>query len=304
MQNRSVDAIDSFNKSIELKPDFAQAYIALSGVYHADESFEEARKILVRAVSTAPRDARANFLLGDLLWHLNKYDEAKLHFKTAFQLDENLADANYAIAALLILEKKPAEAETIIAETRRDRISKSIGYSRVAGLLNHLDQKRPAMEVLRKAFSVDANNHALLNSLGYVLLELDESIEEAFGLIQRAVNAQPKNGAYLDSLGWAYFKMGKLEEAERYLAEATRYYDSATNHEHLGDVRRRLGRKEQANASWKRALEISQRQSGAPHQRKNRKRLASIDQFVYKLSRSLLRRAPSGSKRQLSTRFC
>lgn len=77
-------------------------------------------------------------------------------------------------------------------------------------------------------------------------------------MIQRAVKAEPKNASYLDSLGWAYFKQGKIDDAERYLSQAVQIGSaSATVHEHLGDVYDRMAKPEQARAAWTKALSLS-----------------------------------------------
>jgi Flp pilus assembly protein TadD len=90
------------------------------------------------------------------------------------------------------------------------------------------------------------------------MVERDDRLEEALAMIQRAVKAEPKNAAYLDSLGWAYFKLGKLDEAERYLSEAVGIAStSATMHEHLGDVLDRKGKAEEARKEWAKALFFS-----------------------------------------------
>jgi Flp pilus assembly protein TadD len=74
-------------------------------------------------------------------------------------------------------------------------------------------------------------------------------------MIQTAVNAQPKNASYLDSLGWAYFKLNRFEEAERYLSEASKLNPkNSTHQEHMGDLYARTGRLELAREEWKRAL--------------------------------------------------
>ncbi|MCV5132939.1 tetratricopeptide repeat protein, partial [Escherichia coli] len=76
-----------------------------------------------------------------------------------------------------------------------------------------------------------------LNNLGYFLLERNERFEEALELIKQAVESDPTNPSFLDSLGWAHFKLGNLDEAEKYLRDAIGIdSSSATIHEHLGDV--------------------------------------------------------------------
>ena len=74
-------------------------------------------------------------------------------------------------------------------------------------------------------------------------------LEEATAMIQRAVKQEPNNGAYLDSLGWAYYKQNKLTEAEEYLRKAVdREGHDPTILSHLGDVYVKLGQNERAAA--------------------------------------------------------
>jgi predicted Zn-dependent protease len=70
-------------------------------------------------------------------------------------------------------------------------------------------------------------------------------------MIQRAVELQPNSGAYLDSLGWVYFRQGKLTDAERILVKAVDLTgQDPTVHDHLGDVYMKLGKTQEAIAQW------------------------------------------------------
>ena len=89
------------------------------------------------------------------------------------------------------------------------------------------------------------------------MLERGERYSEALELIQKAVKTDPSNPSYLDSLGWAYFKLEKLDDAEKTLAEAASLdYGSGTIQEHLGDVYEKQGKKDQARVAWKRAAKL------------------------------------------------
>lgn len=113
-------------------------------------------------------------------------------------------------------------------------------------------------ESLRRILSREPNNATALNNLGYFLVERNERLNEALEMIQKAVRAEPTNSSFLDSLGWAYFKLGNLDEAERHLSEAARRdATSATIHDHLGDLYQRRGKAEQAHASWQKALALA-----------------------------------------------
>jgi len=95
-----------------------------------------------------------------------------------------------------------------------------------------------------------------LNYLGYMLADRGTRLDEALGYIRRAVALEPQNGAYLDSLGWAYYKMGNYELAEENLRRASeRTADDPTIHEHLADLYQKTGRLKLAATYWERSLE-------------------------------------------------
>ncbi len=103
-----------------------------------------------------------------------------------------------------------------------------------------------------------APDHApTLNYLGYMWAELGENLPEAVLLILRAVAIDPDNGAYVDSLGWAYFQLGRYQEARGHLEWAARLTPGdATILEHLGDLYAALKDVERARASYQQALDL------------------------------------------------
>lgn len=115
-----------------------------------------------------------------------------------------------------------------------------------------------AEATLREILKQTPGNPIALNNLGYFLLERNERFDEALKLIQQAVRIHPTNGSYLDSLGWAYFKLGKFDEAEKHLRNAARRSpDSATIFEHLGDVYQKQNKMDLARAAWQKALNLA-----------------------------------------------
>ena len=94
-----------------------------------------------------------------------------------------------------------------------------------------------------------------LNYLGYMLADQNMNLEEALNYIKRAVDIDPTNGAYLDSLGWAYFRLGKYDLAEENLTKAAQKINTdPTVHDHLGDLYQKLGKLKLAATHWERAL--------------------------------------------------
>jgi len=112
-----------------------------------------------------------------------------------------------------------------------------------------------AEEEFKKALAVNPRNAAVLNYYGYMLGDQGVRLEEARGMVQTALAEEPYSGAYLDSLGWIYFKQNKLAEAEETLQKAlARESHDPTIHSHLGDVYSRGGHKEKAVGEWEKAL--------------------------------------------------
>lgn len=118
---------------------------------------------------------------------------------------------------------------------------------------NHLAAETQLREILAQ----DQNNAVALNNLGYFLLERNIKLNEALELIQKAVDRDPTNPSFLDSLGWAYFKLNKFAEAEKYLKEALKFDETATIIEHLGDVYAKQGNIEFAKKNWTKALKMA-----------------------------------------------
>jgi len=112
-----------------------------------------------------------------------------------------------------------------------------------------------AAEQFRKVLKGDPEHASALNYLGYMLADQNMQLDEALAYIKRAVELDPANGAYLDSLGWAYFRLGKYDLAEENLLKASQKINTdPTVHDHLGDLYQKTGRLKLAAANWERAL--------------------------------------------------
>ncbi|MGA2980563.1 MAG: tetratricopeptide repeat protein [Terriglobales bacterium] len=112
-----------------------------------------------------------------------------------------------------------------------------------------------AEEQFKKVLASDPEHASALNYLGYMLADQNMKLDEALDYIKRAVDLDPTNGAYLDSLGWAYFRLGKYELAEDNLLKASQKINTdPTVHDHLGDLYQKTGRLKLAATNWERAL--------------------------------------------------
>jgi tetratricopeptide (TPR) repeat protein len=111
-------------------------------------------------------------------------------------------------------------------------------------------------KVLGMTPPTDPQAAATLNYLGYMNADRGVKLDESLNYIKQALAFEPNNPAYLDSLGWAYFKLGKYDLAEDNLNKAASHMGSdPTVQEHLGDLYQKTGRLKLAAAHWDRAVQ-------------------------------------------------
>ena len=108
-----------------------------------------------------------------------------------------------------------------------------------------------------KALDLNPDQPAVLNYLGYSWIDQDMNLEPALEMIEKAVEAQPQDGYIVDSLGWAFYKMDRIEEAVETLEQAVllRPNDAEIN-DHLGDAYWKAGRKLEARFQWNVAASV------------------------------------------------
>jgi tetratricopeptide (TPR) repeat protein len=123
-------------------------------------------------------------------------------------------------------------------------------------------KREQAVAEFRRLLDADPEYHAALNYLGYMFAERGEHLDEAQKLIEKAVALEPDNGAYVDSLGWVYYRLGRFEQARATLERATRLETAdGTVQEHLGDVYGAMGQRDRAGEAYRRAIAL---ESGEP----------------------------------------
>ncbi|MGB2165969.1 MAG: tetratricopeptide repeat protein, partial [Candidatus Puniceispirillales bacterium] len=107
----------------------------------------------------------------------------------------------------------------------------------------------------RRSIELAPFNAYSLNYFGYWLIEQNRHLEEAKAFIQKAVDKQPENGAFVDSLGWVYYKLGDYDNALIFMERAAMLIpDDPVITDHLGDVYKALDRPAEALHEWRRAL--------------------------------------------------
>jgi len=148
-------------------------------------------------------------------------------------------------------EEMAHKAETLPGEPRENEMT----WFLLGAIYERQKQYDKAEEQFKKVLTVNPKNAEALNYYGYMLADRGLRLDEARDMIQRALDQEPFNGAYLDSLGWTYFKQNKIEDAEAALRKAAeREPHDPTIRTHLGDVYAKQGRMDLAAAEWEKSL--------------------------------------------------
>ncbi|HVF64516.1 MAG TPA: tetratricopeptide repeat protein [Casimicrobiaceae bacterium] len=157
-----------------------------------------------------------------------------------------LRDANDNVAALVVLEqglKEHVDAHELL-------------YDR-AMVLEKLDRVSEAETTLRRLVDLKPDDAASLNALGYTLVDRTDKIDEGFRLIERAHKLAPNDPFILDSMGWALYRLGRLDEAEKYLVRAFAERPDPEIAAHLGEVLFARGQPQKAREIWQSQLKSS-----------------------------------------------
>lgn len=215
----------SFRRVTELASWNADAWVYLSSVFLSRDNFAEVVRILESAVKILPDDFRVNFFLGISYSRLNRNVEAARVLEHARQLQPKDLDAIAQLA--------------LVYDTMR-RFEDSDG-------------------LYEEALRLDPDNHLVLNNFAYSLAERNLQLERALTMAAKAVEAQPDNASYLDTIGWIYYRLGRYQEAETYVKRAISTGEvNAVVYEHLGDIYYRMDRKDLAIEHWNMALKLDE----------------------------------------------
>jgi tetratricopeptide (TPR) repeat protein len=132
-------------------------------------------------------------------------------------------------------------------------------HFQLATLYDRMGKFEMAEKELKTAIQIKPDYHIALNYLGYSYADRNVKLDEAEALINDAVGLDPENPAYLDSMGWLYYRQGKLQKATDFLREASRRTRDALIFDHLGDVENAKGESVEAALAWDEATRIDPR---------------------------------------------
>ena len=248
--------------SLYLAPENALALVTLGDIYERMKQEEAAIDLYQSVAKDDPLRVNADVQAALLLETLGKSKEANEALSAIVAANPQNQEALTALGNLQRSRKAFADAaatytRVLDLRTQSDKSQWLLYYYR--GIANERRKDWPAAEAdLKKALELNPDQPLVLNYLGYSWVDKGANLDEAFKMLRRAVDLRQRDGYVVDSLGWAYYRLGRYDDAVRELEKAIdlKPSDPVIN-DHLGDAYWRVGRKLEAHFQWNHARDLN-----------------------------------------------
>jgi len=256
-----------------LDPSNAEALLLTAQALEELGQHDLAGETYARFPKDSPYFYTAEIGRSDALYAADRKEAAVEVLQALSRSHSDLVVVHSALADILRREDRCAEAvaaydAALALVPKAERVHWTLFFSR--GVCHEKLKDWPRAEAdFRKALDLRPGQPQVLNYLGYSMLDRGLNFDEALELIQQAVRAEPEAGYIIDSLAWAYFRLGRYEEALAPMEKASLLEPSdPVVTDHLGDVYWMVGRKREAEFQWHRALSFGPEEKDAVRIRK------------------------------------
>ncbi len=257
-------AVDTFRKMLTLGDENARSgYQEIIDTYREAKQWPQATAVAKEAVEKMPDDRDLRMVLDAQLADMGQVDQAVADIRSMLKGGPEDRDAYVRLGIIFTRAKRWSDAEQSLAKAEQ-LSTKADDKAYVYFLRGDLYQRQKMYDqaegefrkVLAATPATDPQAAATLNYLGYMNADRGVKLEESLNYIKQALTFDPNNPAYLDSLGWVYFRLGKYDLAEENLNKAALHMSSdPTVQEHLGDLYQKTGRLKLAAAHWERSVQ-------------------------------------------------
>lgn len=244
-----------------LNPDSDVSMLALADLYDSQSLPERANKLFAKVAEDSPYRRIAKLEMALNLDELKKLDEARKEMDQLVQSDPGDLVASLSYGQMLVRHEKYADAvkiyEAAIAQVSNPkRFHWNLFYRH--GIASERSQNWAAAEKsFLKALELFPDQPNVLNYLGYSWVDMNINLDDGLNMIRKAVELRPQDGYIIDSLGWAYYRLGRYKDAVGELERAIeKKAEDPTINDHLGDAYWRIGRRLEATFQWSHAVDL------------------------------------------------
>jgi tetratricopeptide (TPR) repeat protein len=263
-QENYTAAVDTFRKMLTLGDDNARGgYQEIIDTYREAKLWPQATAAAREAVQKLPDDRDLRMVLDAQLADSGDFDKSVADVRSLLKGNAEDREVYLRLAIIYTRGKRWHEAEDSLDQS--EKLSTKIDDKAYIWFLRGDIYEKQKMydqaeaefkKILASTPPTDPQAAPALNYLGYMNADRGVKLEESLNYIKEALALDPSNGAYLDSLGWVYFKLGKYDLAEEDLTKAEVHMASdPTVQEHLGDLYQKTGRLKLAAAHWERSVQ-------------------------------------------------
>lgn len=247
--------------SLHLAPNHPLALLSLADLYESLKKPALAIKVYERIAPNSPLHRNAAIQMASNLDALERGDEAEKQLTALIAQHPDDLEAIMALGNVLRGHKKFAECADVYSKAvatvaKPEKANWVIFYFR--GICYERSKQWASAEVdLKKALELFPEQPHVLNYLGYSWIDQGINLDDGMAMIKRAVQQRPDDGYIVDSLGWAYYRLGNYEEAAKQLERAIELKpEDPTINDHLGDAYWRVGRVLEAKFQWAHARDL------------------------------------------------
>ena len=235
----------------------------LGRLYFHNEQHEKALKILENLKSRGALSDNGYYVLGFVYSRLERFAEAQESFLRVKEARPDYIPICLTLSRVYYAMKEYDKALQVLNEglekapPEDTEIGRELMFA-MANVYHEQGDDENTEAWLKKGLELEPDFAPVLNYLGYFYAERGTNLKEAHRLISRALEQEPDNGHYQDSMGWVLFKMGRIEEALNYIKTSLKNLGEHPEvFEHLGDIYISRGERELARQAWSKSLEIN-----------------------------------------------
>ncbi|MFA6472960.1 MAG: tetratricopeptide repeat protein, partial [Candidatus Latescibacterota bacterium] len=226
-----------------------------------DRKDEVLRIIQVDAVKNIKTSERVKMLEGGIYMELKQYEDAIAIFEFLSESDPDNPSYTLSLTQAYNAAGKYDKSEAELLERLKNDPENTRYLMQLGIVYDALKNFPKAEDSLLRVIKKEAGNALALNNLAYMYMENGKNLSKAMDMAKKAASLDPDNGAFLDTLGWGYYHKKNYSEARKYIELALKNSDDQDKgviYEHYGDVLARLGLKKDAANAYKSAIELGE----------------------------------------------